>query len=350
MGQATLTIDLDAIGANWRALDRMSAQGTQTAGVVKADGYGLSAPKVARALAEAGARRFFVALAQEGAAIRLALGPGPQINVLSGHMDGDASLIRDLDLTPMINSIDQLTRHLDALPDHAFGVQLDTGMSRLGMSLAEWDAVREIVLAASPELLMSHLACADEPNHTMNAAQLTLFHHMTDGTQVPRSLAATGGIILGQDYHFDLTRPGIGLYGGMPFDRATRVVSLSLPVIQTRVIDAGDVVGYGGSYQAAGPTKVATLLAGYADGLLRAMSNQAVLWHKDHPCPLIGRVSMDLITVDISSLEDEPTTLDLLNPWQNIDDLAAMANTIGYEILTSLGSRYRKLYLGAGST
>ena len=196
MGQATLTIDLDAIGANWRALDRMSAQGTQTAGVVKADGYGLSAPKVARALAEAGARRFFVALAQEGAAVRLALGPGPQINVLSGHMDGDASLIRDLDLTPMINSIDQLTRHLDALPDHAFGVQLDTGMSRLGMSLAEWDAVREIVLAASPELLMSHLACADEPNHTMNAAQLALFHHMTDGTQVPRSLAATGGIML----------------------------------------------------------------------------------------------------------------------------------------------------------
>ncbi|MFB0993791.1 MAG: alanine racemase [Paracoccaceae bacterium] len=350
MGQASLTIDLDAIGANWRAIDRLSAQGTQTAAVVKADGYGLSAPKVARALAEAGARRFFVALAQEASAVRLALGPGPQINVLSGHMDGDAALIRDLDLTPMINSIDQLTRHLDALPGHPFGAQLDTGMSRLGMSPAEWHSARDIVMAASPEILISHLACADDPDHALNAHQLAIFHQMTDGTNVPRSLAATGGIMLGPQFHFDLTRPGIGLYGGLPFEQATRVVGLSLPVIQTRVIEAGDVVGYSGTYKAAGPTKVATLASGYADGLLRSLSNRAILWHHDIPCPLIGRVSMDLVTVDISNLKDEPNALDLLGPWQNINDLASMADTISYEILTALGLRYRRLYLGAGIT
>ncbi len=349
MATGTLTIDLDAIAANWRALDKASASGVQTAGVVKADAYGLGAGRVARALARAGARRFFVAASEEGAAVRQALGPGPQICILSGHMAGDTEMIGDLDLTPMLNSLEQVTRHLESLPGHAFGVQLDTGMNRLGMEEAEWEAAAPFVLDAGPELLMSHLACADEPDHPMNEAQLAAFHAMTDGTGVPRSLAATGGILLGPRYHFDLTRPGIGLYGGRPYEGALRVVSLSLPVIQTREVPAGEFVGYACGWVAEAPSLVATVQGGYADGLLRGLSNNAVLWDGETPCPLIGRVSMDLITVDISHLREVPRHLDILGPQQGPDDLADCAGTIGYEMLTGLGARYGRRYLEGGA-
>jgi alanine racemase len=346
MATATLSIDLDAIAANWQALDRLSDPTTQTGAVVKADAYGLGSGRVARSLAQAGARRFFVAVAEEGAAVRQALGPGPQINVFSGHMPGDTEMIHDLDLTPMLNSVDQITRHLESLPGHAFGIQLDTGMNRLGMEPGEWEAVASFVLAAGPELLMSHLACSDEPSHEMNAAQLAEFHALTDGTDVPRSLAATGGILLGPEFHFDLTRPGIGLYGGLPFETASRTVALSLPVIQLRELSVGEIVGYGCSWVAEAPCQIATVSGGYADGLLRALSNRAVLWSGDVPCPIVGRVSMDLITVDVSHLEVAPKSLDILGPHQSVDDLADAADTIGYEILTGLGPRYTRRYIG----
>ena len=349
MSSASLTIDLDAIAANWRALDRLSTTTTQTAAVVKADAYGLGAARVVRALAQAGARRFFVAMAEEGAAVRQALGPGPQICVLSGHMAGDTEMIGDLDLTPMLNSIDQITRHLEALPGHAFGIQLDTGMNRLGLEGAEWEAVAPVVLAQSPEMIMSHLACADAPDHPMNAAQLAEFIRLTDGTGLPRSLSATGGILLGPDYHFELTRPGIGLFGGLPFEGAEPVVTLSLPVIQIREVFPGEAVGYSATWVAEQPTLIATLAAGYADGLPRSLSNRATLFDGDTPCPLIGRVSMDMIAVDVSHLPEMPKSLDILGPYQTVDDLADMAGTIGYEILTALGARYARRHVsGSG--
>ena len=344
MASGTLTIDLDAIAANWRALDRMSGPGVQTAAVVKADAYGLGATRVVRALANAGARRFFVALAEEGAAVRQALGEGPQIAVLSGHMAGDTEMIHDLDLTPMLNSLEQITRHLESLPGHAFGVQLDTGMNRLGVEMLEWQAVAPILVDAGPELLMSHLACADEPDHPLNDAQLKAFHAMTDGTGLPRSLAATGGILLGSRYHFDLTRPGIGLYGGRPHDAALPVVTLSLPVIQTREVEPGESVGYGCAWVAERPSVIATVAAGYADGLPRTLSNRAQLWDGDLACPLVGRVSMDMITVDITDLPEVPRSLDILGPNQPVDVLADIAGTIGYELLTALGARYSRRY------
>ena len=349
MATASLSIDLDALAANWRALDKASASGVQTAAVVKADAYGLGAARVARTLAHAGARRFFVAVAEEGAALRQSLGPGPQICILSGHMSGDTEMVHDLDLTPMLNSVDQITRHLESLPGHPFGVQLDTGMNRLGMEEAEWEAVAPFVLEAGPEILMSHLACADEPDHALNELQLANFHAMTDGTGVPRSLAATGGILLGPRYHFDLTRPGIGIYGGSPYDGARPVVTLSLPVIQTREVAVGEPVGYSCTWVAEQPTVVATVAAGYADGLSRVLSNNAVLWDGDTPCPLIGRVSMDLITVDITHLGHVPRSLDILGPNQSVDDLAASAGTIGYNILTALGPRYQRRYLSGAA-
>ena len=345
MGTATLTIDLAALTANWRALGKRGT--AEAAAVVKADAYGLGAGRVARALARAGARTFFVAAAEEGAALRQALGPGPAINVFSGHMSGDTDTIGDMALTPMINSVDQLVRHVEALPGHPFGIQVDTGMNRLGMEAAEWAAVREIALQQHPTLIMSHLACADEPGHAMNAQQLAAFLEMTDGIDVPRSLANTGGILLSDDYHFHLTRPGIGLYGGLPFADAAPVVALSVPVIQCRDLETGETVGYGNTFTATRPTRIATIAAGYADGVIRAMGPQAVLHAGDRACAVAGRISMDMIGVDITDLEDpNPKSLDLLGPHQGVDTLAEAAGTIGYEILTSMGARYNRRYVG----
>jgi alanine racemase len=345
MATATLTIDLAALTDNWRALDAKS--NSETAAVVKADGYGLGAERVATALARAGARTFFVAAAEEGAALRGALGPGPTINILSGHMPGDTDMINDLQLTPMVNSIDQMLRHVEALPGHGFGVQLDTGMNRLGMEPGEWHAVRDIALSQNPTLIMSHLACADDHAHPMNDYQLQVFQEMVEGINVPLSLAATGGILLGTKFHFDMTRPGIGLYGGAPFTQAQPVAHLTVPVIQVRDVDEGETVGYGNAWMAKRPTRIATISAGYADGILRAMSltnNPPNLYHGPLPCPIVGRISMDMICVDVTDLGEDPDTLDLLNSTQTVDMLGAAAGSIGYEVLTSLGARYYRRY------
>jgi alanine racemase len=345
MSTAKLTINLDALVTNWQNLNAMT--NCETAAVVKANGYGLDAARVAKALAKVGARNFFVAAAEEGVALRRALGPGPGISVFSGHMEGDAKLLKDFQLTPMLNSLDQMLRHFEALPGHDFGVQLDSGMNRLGMEPAEWGAVRDIALGQRPVLLMSHLACSDEPAHAMNALQLKTFRDMTDDLDVPRSLAATGGILLGRDYHFDLCRPGVGLYGGAPFAEALPVVQLDLPVIQTRDVEVGESVGYGNAWVAQRPSRIATVAAGYADGLQRALMNTGIsLYAGTTTCPVVGRISMDLITVDITALAEAPASLSLLNEVQTVDHLANTAGTIGYEILTSLGHRYARTYQG----
>lgn len=344
MGTGILTIDLDALAANWRALARVSTG--QTGAVVKAGGYGCGADQVATRLAREGARQFFVATAEEGAALRRALGPGPAINIFSGHMAGDTGAIRDHALTPMLNSPEQAARHRAALPGHAYGVQLDTGMNRLGMEAPDWAATRAELEAGPLTLVMSHLACADDPGHPQNAAQLAAFVAMTAGVTAPRSFAATGGILLGPAFHFDLTRPGVGLYGGLPFAQAQRVVHLSLPVVQLRDVAMGETVGYSASFTATRDSKIATVSAGYADGLIRYMSNAAALFAGETPCRLAGRVSMDLLTVDVTDLAEVPDHLDILGPQQSVDQLAEVAGTIGYEILTSLGGRYARRYLG----
>lgn len=346
MGTGKLTIDLDAVVANWRALDRMSAETVRTGAVVKADGYGLGLGQVGRVLAQAGARSFFVATAEEGVRLRRVLGDGPEISVFSGHMDGDTALIDQAGLVPMLNSPEQLTRHFEALPGHPFGIQLDTGMNRLGMEKREWAAVAEVALSQRPRLVMSHLACADEPEHELNAVQLGAFIEMTEGINVPRSLSATGGTLMGPLYHFDMVRPGIGLYGGRPFEAARPVLRLRLPVIQTRLVKAGEIVGYSMTWTAKHDSIIATVSGGYADGLIRSMSNKATLFAGATPCPLVGRVSMDLLTIDISHLTEVPDYLDILGTSQGVDDLADVSGTIGYELLTQLGGRYERTYTG----
>ena len=345
MGTGRLTVDLGAIAANWRALDAMSAG--ETAACVKADAYGLGAERVVPRLMKEGCRTFFVAVAEEGARLRSIAGPDARICVFGGHMEGDTDLLRNAALIPMLNSPAQAARHLSALPDAPFGVQLDTGMNRLGMEAADWADLRAELLPRDPVLVMSHLACADEPNHGMNGQQLHAFRDMVQGVHAPLSLAATGGILLGRDYHFDLSRPGIGLYGGAPFTAAEPVVRLALPIIQERAVAEGETVGYGNIWKAKRPSKIATVSAGYADGLIRAIGRSTVLYHDAQACPLVGRVSMDLITVDVTDLEATGAALDILCADQGVDDLAIAAGTIGYEILTSLGPRYARDYVGA---
>ena len=345
MGAAELFIDLDAVAANWRALNAVSGRDVETGAVVKANAYGLDVTRVARRLAHDGVSSFFVALAEEGVAVRQAVGDAADIYVFSGHLAGGADVLRDADLIPLLNSPEQVARHFSDAPGHGFGVQLDTGMNRLGMEPADWDALRSDLMDAGPRLVMSHLACADAPNHPMNHLQLRTFIEMTEGV-ARRSLSATGGILLGPEFHFDLVRPGIGLYGGLPFAGASPVVRLSVPVIQTRAVRPFETVGYGNAWEADIERQIATIAAGYADGLIRAMGPKAQVWAGDVPCPVVGRVSMDLITVDVTHLEAVPDTLEILGPHQGIDDLAEAAGTIGYEILTSLGHRYARHYVG----
>lgn len=349
MTAGCLSIDLDAVTANWRALARLSGTSVVTGAVVKADAYGLGVEAVAKALVAEGVTTFFVMLAEEGAALRAFVGPDTDIYLLSGHMAGDADLIAQHALTPLLSSPEQVVRHRATLPGRAFGIQLDTGMNRIGIEESDWRDLAPSVLAEKPPLLMSHLACADEPDHAMNAAQLAAFRRMTNGTGIPRSLSATGGILLGPDYHFDITRPGIGLYGGQPFGAARPVVHLSLPVIQTRTVAPGETVGYGNTWTATGPTRIAALGAGYADGLFRALSGRARVFAGDTPCHIVGRVSMDSVTVDVSHVPNVPEALDILCPAQGVDALAEAAGTIGYEILTALGSRYRREYAGGAA-
>ena len=346
IARARLTIDLAAIAANWRALDALSAPAVETAAVVKADAYGLGAARVGPALAAAGARSFCVALAEEGAALREALGPGPAIYVFAGLMPGDAALVRSHDLVPCLNSPGQVTDFARTCAGVPVAVQVDSGMNRLGLEPAELDDALPALARLKPVLAISHLACADAPAHPMNRVQAAAFAALA--ARLPatrRSLAATGGLLLGPAWHFDLVRPGIGLYGGRPFAQARPVVRLSLPVIQVRAVAEGESVGYGAAWTAPRPARIATVSAGYADGLARALGHgHLALFAGETAVPLVGRVSMDLVTVDVTGLEHVPETLDVLNDFQGVDALAEAAGTIGYEVLTSLGPRYERVY------
>jgi len=338
--QAGLHIDLNAIRANWRALDLAP----ETGAVVKADAYGLGLGPVARALAQVGVRSFFVAQVEEGVALREALGNGPEIYVFSGLMcASDAVHFRSNALIPCLNSLPQTADYSANMAGYPFALQYDTGMNRLGLEARDLAHLPDL---GTPRLILSHLACADMPDHPQTLRQLSAFTAMAP--QGRRSLSATGGIGLGPDYHFDLTRPGIGLYGGAPFEAARPVVTLRLPVIQTRDVAIGESVGYGATWIAKRPSRIATISSGYADGLIRAIGGGGVsLWSGDTPCPLAGRVSMDLIGVDVTDLDHDPQSLDILGPHQGIDALGKAAGTIGYEILTSLGARYERHYIGS---
>ncbi|MEM6623297.1 MAG: alanine racemase [Pseudomonadota bacterium] len=337
---ARLSIDTDAIARNWRAMNALSAPDCETAAVVKGDGYGCGAVRVGKVLAQAGARTFFVALPSEGVTLREGLGPDPVIYILGGYGRAEMSAYRQADLRPVLNSAQQTGAWLEDVGGPA-AIQLDTGMNRLGMEADELASLPD--LPDTIDLVISHMGNADAPEHPLNEAQLVEFQRLSQGMDRRLSLSATAGVLLGADYHFAMTRPGIGLYGGWPFAAAERVVTLEAPIIQIRDVQAGESIGYGATWVAQRPSQIATISAGYADGLIRYLSHGATTFVAGQPAPLAGRVSMDLITLDVTGVGAKPGDMvELLGPNQSIDDLAANAGTIGHEILTSLGGRYAR--------
>ncbi|HTT79824.1 MAG TPA: alanine racemase [Stellaceae bacterium] len=349
---AILDIDLGAIVANWRLLAQMAAP-AECAAVVKANAYGLGVAPVAAALAAAGCDRFFVATLDEGIALRRTLGRAPEIAVFNGPLPGTAADFAEHALVPVLNHPGQIAEWESAAGGHPAMLHIDTGMARLGLTARDVAAF----VAAPPRIrwrvVMSHLACADQPAAAMNEAQRRRF--ATAAVLLPGvrlSLAASSGIFLGQRYHFDLVRPGAALCGVNPQpggpNPLRQVVRLSAKILQVRQIDRGETVGYGAAHAMAAPGRVATVAVGYADGWLRSLSRRGGGTLAGRRVPLIGRVSMDLVTFDVSAVPEglaQPgAMIELLGAGYGVDDAAADAGTIAYEILTALGARYHRIY------
>ena len=363
-----LSIDLGALARNWRALDKVSA-GALTGAVVKADAYGTGIAMASKALHAAGARFFFVATPDEGMAVRAAV-PDAHIFVLNGLYPGAANLYVRLNLMPVISSIDMLeewlakcTERNEAYPS-AF--HFDTGMNRMGFRLNEAPRVRDRIraLGYAPQMVMSHLACADQPSHEKNRTQLALFGSvMTQFPGIPASLANSAGLMTGRDYHFQMVRPGIALYGGRAVtgrkNPMAPVVTLHVPIMQVKEARTGETVGYGATQSLSRDSRLAILSHGYADGFLRSLSGSNTrpggkVVIRGKACPVIGKVSMDQITVDITELgpDNIPSPgegAEVLGNMLGVDDLADAGGTIGYEILTSLKGRYSRNYVGDGN-
>jgi alanine racemase len=356
---AVLTINLSAVRDNYRLLKGRLGS-ARCAGVVKADSYGLGAVQVARVLVEEGCDTFFVAHAGEGLALRTALGAGPAIFVLNGTPPGAEAEVAAAGLTTVANSLEQLAAWDEAarasgrrLP---VALQVDSGMSRLGMMPSEVEILANdasLLDGLDVVLVMSHLACADEPEHPANAAQKQAFDRLRAMLPAaPASLANSSGIFLGADYHYDLARPGAALYGINPTPgRANpmrEVIRLDAKVIQTRTLDKNIGIGYGHTFRTTGPLRAATISLGYADGWHRRAAAGA--YFEGVRLPFIGRVSMDSIIIDISALPDGALKagdlVELIGSRQTVDDVAGHAGTIGYEVLTGLGHRFHRIYEG----
>jgi alanine racemase len=346
-----LEIDLAGIVANWRRLRNMVAP-AESAAVVKADAYGLGAVQVAPALAAAGCRRFFVATLDEGIALRGVVPQGCEIAVLNGPLSGAARDFVAHGLVPVLNEPGQIAAWRGLGPAM---LQLDTGMARLGLSAREFAGLGEALRAAPWRALLSHLACADEPGHALNETQRRRFAAACASLPgVPASLAASSGIFLGPAYHFDLVRPGAALYGVNPQPGGPnpmhQVVRLQGQIVQTREIDRGESVGYGATHVAAAPGRLATVAIGYADGWLRAFSGKGCGRIGGRRVPLVGRVSMDLVVFDATGVDPALARpggfVELLGAEYGVDQAAADAGTIGYEILVALGRRHHRVYRG----
>lgn len=367
-----LSVDLGAVLANYNTLARRAMPATAGA-VVKADAYGLGAAVVAPLLKRAGCTDFFVATVDEGMALRQALLPGVRIYLLGGLPPGAERDIDAAGLTPILNTMAEIERwrsyQSGAGQEGALrrqgALHLDCGLNRLGLTRAEC-----LALASDPRrlagcnigLVLSHLACADDPEHPMNARQLHDFRDLVANLRLPGhqqpapriSLAASSGVFLGEDYHFDLVRPGAALYGINPILAAPNplraALRLQAKILQLREVDLDMTVGYGASHQVRGPTRIATIGVGYADGIFRSLGNRGWVIVAGERAPIVGRISMDLMTIDVGHLPPGSVApgalVDLIGPQQSIDQMASDAGTIGYEVLTNLGARFQRRYSG----
>ena len=362
-----LTVDLDAVVANWRKLEK-TAVPAECAGVIKADAYGCGVDQVARALAAAGCKTFFVATLDEARAARAAL-PSAAIYVLDGFFQNCGDAYAKSDARPVIGDLNELAEW-DVFCRRSgwagsAAIHIDTGMNRLGMSLTEAQGIIPRINAGDHgiTLVMSHLACAENLNHPLNARQLATFREIASQfSGVPASLSNSSGVYLGAPFQFDMVRPGAALYGVNPTPEADNpmqpVVELKARVMRIRNVERGESVGYGAVWTARRPTRLAIVSAGYADGYFRAAgggdgTRSAEIMVAGKRCPVAGRISMDLIAVDVTDLPNNAVRrghmVTLIGEGITVDELAHHFGTIGYEVLTSLGPRYARVYKGGAS-
>ncbi len=359
-----ILVDLAQLAANWQALAHHVAP-AECGAVVKADAYGVGAARVIPALYNAGCRSFFVATLDEAAQAR-ELVPSAVVYVLDGLLPGTARDLERLGVVPALTSLED-ARAWSLLANNgtrapAAALHVDTGLHRLGMGAKE---VRELARDSALlqrldiALVMSHLACADESAHPMNREQLDVFHRLRSGLPPARaSLAASDGLMLGSDFHLDLVRPGYALYGGQAAPGRSApvapIVRVKARILQVHDVAVGGRIGYSASYRATSPRRIATIAAGYADGVFRqasATNETEGGWValRGKRAPIVGRVSMDLITVDVTGIEDPAPErgdwADLVGPDLPIEMVGRAAGTIGYEVLTRLGPRFHRVYV-----
>ena len=342
-------IDIGAIVDNWRMFSRRAAPGNAAA-VVKADAYGMGAAKIAPALSRAGCTRFYVAWPEEGVELRKAVGAGAEIAVFHGPAGDTVEEFIAYNLEPVLNSLEQIEIWRGRTNmQRAYSVHLDTGMNRLGLSQADW--AEAACIAPSPHYLLSHLARADE-QHAMNESQLGKFGKAAAlWRSAPRSFSATGGAYLGVKFTLDEVRPGIGLYGGGPTPSEGQspkaVVTITSPILQVRRVGRGETVGYGATWTSDGDRTLATVGLGYADGFLRAASNRGNAVVGGVRRPIVGRVSMDLVVLDVTGTNAKPgDEIEFLGPNMPLTEVAESMGTIDYELLTRIGSRVERTWSG----
>jgi alanine racemase len=359
-----LTVDLDALVANWRKLEK-TAVPAECSAVIKANAYGCGTAPVAQALAKVGCKTFFVATLDEAAVARAAV-PSAVLYVLNGFIQNTGDAYAKIDARPVIGDLNELAEWdvFCRRTGWAGGaaIHIDTGMHRLGLTVVEAQGLIPRINAGDHgiSLVMSHLACAESLNHPMNARQLAAFREIASAfSGVPASLSNSSGIFLGGSFQFDMVRPGAALYGINPTPEADNpmlpVVDLKARILQIRDVERGESVGYGGTWTARRPTKLAIVSAGYADGYFRAGGSNdgtrgAEAMVAGKRCPVAGRISMDLLAVDVTDLEKNAARrghmVTLIGEGITVDALAHHFGTIGYEVLTSLGARYARLYKG----
>jgi alanine racemase len=363
-----LTVDLDAVVANWRKLEK-TAVPAECASVVKADAYGCGADQVARALSAAGCKTFFVATIDEARVVRAAVPAAAAIYVLDGFFQNTGEAYARIGCKPVIGDLNELAEW-DVFCRRSgwsggAAIHIDTGMNRLGMTVTEAQGIIPRITAGDHgiTLVMSHLASAELLNNPANARQLAAFREIASlFSGVPASLANSSGVFLGAQFQFDLVRPGCALYGINPTPEADNpmqpVVELKARIVQIRNVERGDTVGYGGTWTARRPTRIAIVSAGYADGYFRAASANdgtrgAEVVIAGKRCPIAGRISMDLIAVDVTDLDKHAVRrghmATLIGEGITVDELAHHFGTIGYEVLTSLGKRYARIYKGGAA-
>ncbi|MGK9050029.1 alanine racemase [Neorhizobium petrolearium] len=363
-----LTVDLGALVDNWREMARRSGSARASA-VLKADAYGLGLEDCGTALYEAGARDFFVAVVQEGVTLR-AYAPDARIYVLSGIWPRQERTFFENDLVPVLASEEQLAFWMSVVSehgDHPCALQVDTGFNRLGIPLDEAIALAEDVsrpASFSPVLVLSHLHSGDTPSSPLNRQQLESFQRVAEAFEgIESSLSASAGIFLGPEYHFDLTRPGIALYGGesgQGMKPLKPVAKAEARIIQIREADEGTTVSYGATHRLSRNSRLAIAAAGYADGYLRSLSGSGVSLRAGgtpgahgfvagHRVPVVGRITMDLTIFDVTDVPPSDIRagdyIELFGPNMPLDEVARAAGTIGYEMLTGLGLRYERRYV-----